>query len=433
MSIGQKLRQAREDRALTLEQAAQATHIRVRYLQALEADDLESLPSKTQARGFLRSYAAYLKLNFDKLLEITDREIPLAEKTYLVDSNEDASLPALDTEIFIEIGQKLRTQREILGLSLEDIEHHIFVRGHYLQALEAGNLAGLPSPVQGRGMLKNYAQFLGMDVDELLVRFADGLQAGLNARRAVQLGSLPVAPLVPVKRISTFRRLFSTDILIGGIMLLILIGFMGWGALQIAELRSDQEPTPTSPSIADILIPLPSPTGSTTAPAPPITTDQVLNSPDINQTPGPENLAQETPESPESETSTPEALIPTFTPTVINDSPLQVYMVVRQRAWVRITVDGEVALQGRVLPGSAYTFSGNERVEVLTGNGAGLLIVFNQLDLGPLGAFGEVVNRIYTLQGVLTPTASSTPFGQPPPTGTLTPAVTPESTSTPTP
>jgi hypothetical protein len=272
-----------------------------------------------------------------------------------------------------------------------------------------------------------------MDVDELLVRFADGLQAGLNARRAVQLGSLPVAPLVPVKRISTFRRLFSTDILIGGIMLLILIGFMGWGALQIAELRSDQEPTPTSPSIADILIPLPSPTGSTTAPAPPITTDQVLNSPDINQTPGPENLAQETPESPESETSTPEALIPTFTPTVINDSPLQVYMVVRQRAWVRITVDGEVALQGRVLPGSAYTFSGNERVEVLTGNGAGLLIVFNQLDLGPLGAFGEVVNRIYTLQGVLTPTASSTPFGQPPPTGTLTPAVTPESTSTPTP
>ena len=38
---------------------------------------------------------------------------------------------------------------------------------------------GLPSPVQGRGMLKNYADFLGLESDTLLLTFADGLQTGL--------------------------------------------------------------------------------------------------------------------------------------------------------------------------------------------------------------------------------------------------------------
>jgi cytoskeletal protein RodZ len=62
-TIGQQLRQAREQRNLTLEQAAQATHIRVHYLEALERGDLSRLPSKAQGRGFLRVYAGYLGLN----------------------------------------------------------------------------------------------------------------------------------------------------------------------------------------------------------------------------------------------------------------------------------------------------------------------------------------------------------------------------------
>ncbi len=88
--------------------------------------------------------------------------------------------------IFTEVGKLLLRQRELLGLSLEDIERHTHLRQHYLQALEAGDLEGLPSPVQARGMLNNYAAFLGMDPETLLLRFADGLQARLQAKRAVQ-------------------------------------------------------------------------------------------------------------------------------------------------------------------------------------------------------------------------------------------------------
>jgi hypothetical protein len=62
IAIGKILQAAREERGLTLDQVAGATHIRLRYLQAMEAGDFEALPSRLQVKGFLRSYASYLGL-----------------------------------------------------------------------------------------------------------------------------------------------------------------------------------------------------------------------------------------------------------------------------------------------------------------------------------------------------------------------------------
>ena len=106
---------------------------------------------------------------------------------------------------------------------------------------------------------------------------------------------------------------------------------------------------------------------------------------------------------------------------------MQVYLVVRQRAWVVVTVDGEVELNGRVIPGSAYLFSGNELVEILTGNGAALQVYFNQQDQGVLGSFGEVVKRAYSPSGEVKPTATATslPTSTALPTPTITPTASP--------
>ena len=67
-SIGAKLRQAREKRQLSLQQAADTTKVRTHYLQALEDDDLSAIPSMAQARGFLRIYAEFLGLQIAELL-----------------------------------------------------------------------------------------------------------------------------------------------------------------------------------------------------------------------------------------------------------------------------------------------------------------------------------------------------------------------------
>jgi transcriptional regulator with XRE-family HTH domain len=67
--IGELLRQARNRRSLTLAEISDATKIRVRYLRALETEDWDVMPAPAYARGFLRTYAAYLGLDADAIVE----------------------------------------------------------------------------------------------------------------------------------------------------------------------------------------------------------------------------------------------------------------------------------------------------------------------------------------------------------------------------
>ncbi len=66
-TIGEKLKRAREEKRLTIAQVAEQTRIRSHYLEALERDDLSSIPSAAQVRGFLRNYSDFLGLKTDAL------------------------------------------------------------------------------------------------------------------------------------------------------------------------------------------------------------------------------------------------------------------------------------------------------------------------------------------------------------------------------
>lgn len=62
-TIGTYLRQQREMRNIPLNEVAKATKINVRFLSALEMDDLQNLPGPTFAKGFVRSYARAVGLD----------------------------------------------------------------------------------------------------------------------------------------------------------------------------------------------------------------------------------------------------------------------------------------------------------------------------------------------------------------------------------
>ena len=62
-SLGQYLREAREEKGWTLEQAAFKTRILYQYLKAVEDDNYEQLPAEVFAKGFVRSYARLLGLD----------------------------------------------------------------------------------------------------------------------------------------------------------------------------------------------------------------------------------------------------------------------------------------------------------------------------------------------------------------------------------
>ena len=75
--IGSSLRAARERRQLELSQVEDATHIRAKYLQALEEEQFGVLPGAAYAKAFLRTYADYLGLDADQFVEeYTERFAP---------------------------------------------------------------------------------------------------------------------------------------------------------------------------------------------------------------------------------------------------------------------------------------------------------------------------------------------------------------------
>ena len=540
-SIGHKLKQAREEQRISLENASESTRIRVPYLQALEAGDMARLPSPVQARGFLRNYAEYLGLDFDRMLdelraesksadeiigptdvssqlatptpeptspplpapttqteaslehspekpkrrgrkkaerapesiEVAPAEVlsqpvfpteaeplseippePNAEKPQpdvndglwqswlnrvspLIQARKKQTskppenslskdevfneqeqdqevgqiLPEVDpalqnlesVQIFREIGEELRERRELLSLHLEEVERNTHVKAHYLDALEKGAMENLPSTVQTRGMLSNYATFLDLDVDELLLRYADALQARYrekNPQKTVRKRGQPIlAGLPPI------RSFVAGDIIFGIGMAILLIGFSIWGINRVVMLQSQHEVQPTSPSISDILLASPDPSSIT-----PTATLLLV-----------ESLGE------------PTATI--VIPTQNLNVNVQVNLVAVERTFMRVIADGEEVFNGRVVPGNAYPFEAEEQIEILVGNGAAIRIVYNARDMGLLGAFGQVINNIYLADEIITPTGqpTPTPTRTVPATSTVPATLTPVPTETATP
>jgi cytoskeletal protein RodZ len=71
--VGSALRKARTKRGLTIEEAARDTRIRADLLAALEDEDFDLLMGDVYVRGSMRSYAQYLGLNPDKVIELYAR------------------------------------------------------------------------------------------------------------------------------------------------------------------------------------------------------------------------------------------------------------------------------------------------------------------------------------------------------------------------
>src|SRR5688572_13165627 len=153
------------------------------------------------------------------------------------------------------LGRMLREAREAKGYVLEDVERATRIRARYLAALEAGEFEVLPSEAQVRGFLRNYAQVLSLDTEQVLTDYKDTLdqKAGLSPQFASNhkpaaaspvsdteqsasppsrlSGSQPVkpSPQVRLRRL----RLLSPDVLVGGTVTLFLFLLLLWGAVQI--------------------------------------------------------------------------------------------------------------------------------------------------------------------------------------------------------
>jgi cytoskeletal protein RodZ len=69
-ALGERFRQARLDRQATLHDAQRETRIHRRFLEALENEDIASLPAPVYTRGFIRTYSEYLGLDPDVMIDL---------------------------------------------------------------------------------------------------------------------------------------------------------------------------------------------------------------------------------------------------------------------------------------------------------------------------------------------------------------------------
>ena len=103
MDIGDKLKEAREAKGLTLEAVEEETKIRRKYIRALEEEQFHVLPGSIYAKAFLKNYAKFLGLNVYEIMEAYNR---LVAET--VNEAPDESTKDPEDEIKVSVPGKRR-------------------------------------------------------------------------------------------------------------------------------------------------------------------------------------------------------------------------------------------------------------------------------------------------------------------------------------
>lgn len=80
MTLGERLKEARETKGLSLDSLQETTKIQKRYLIAIEEGNFKILPGKFYARAFIKEYAIAVGLDANELLEEFKEEIPNTEE-----------------------------------------------------------------------------------------------------------------------------------------------------------------------------------------------------------------------------------------------------------------------------------------------------------------------------------------------------------------
>lgn len=319
------------------------------------------------------------------------------------------------------LGEWLKQHRDELGISLEKAETETRIRAQYLQALEAEDLKALPNHVVARGFLRNYAVYLGLDAQEAAARYT-ALVGPTEPDPAPAAEAVPVAVdlfhPVPLYdgRDRGRRRILAIGLPI--IAIAILAALAWWNYPWLSDTLKGilpAQPTATASS-APVVIP-------TLTPAQATATWTALP---VTQTPGlqPTVALSITPSPTRTRRPTPTPSPPIYTGVFVELNFIEA-------SWIQVTVDGVRQFQGEMEAGSRRAWYGDYRVELRIGNAGGVEVTVNGQKLGPLGAPGEVVDRVFeTAEAALTTTPEITgtlslsptvTLEPPPPTATLTP------------
>lgn len=291
-----------------------------------------------------------------------------------------------------ELGQRLRQAREEKGLSVAEVEEQTKIRQAQIEALEEERYEELPTGIYRKGLLRNYAQYLGLDLKEAMTLYG-GADERIGPTPPVAEGFEPPTGMAISSWL--FIDLFLGLLIIASV---IVVGILAYNRRYIAFPSSAATPTRHASRTSPVLAFTP--------------------------------------------TNTPS---PTSTPTQLPSGRLQVDVQIIARTWLEVTVDREPAFRGLIEAGTNWSWFAQDTITMHVGNAGGVLVTLNGEELGPLGEQDEVVDIEFTWEGLqATPEAlpsGTPPLGTPtvtgpgatPPSLLPTPLITPTTVLTPSP
>lgn len=276
----------------------------------------------------------------------------------------------------LEIGPALEKARRQHGLSLEEVEQATKIRKRYLQGLENDDYGVLPDAVYVQGFVKTYANYLGLDGEQL----AEELRSRRQPRRERHANNVRAGkggfdkPLInPAGLAGAEKRRISVRAVLGllaSVLLIVLVigalYYIGRGSL-VPE-SGGNEPAPRSDRGSQ------NPGGSGNE-KPTAASD---NSPEDP------NDSKQRAAAPETEkAAAPASLEGVEVAVTIEGSP----------AWISVLSDGTVVYEQIAEPGFTDTFEADDNLSISTGNAGAVSLTVNGEDEGTMGEAGEVVSR----------------------------------------
>jgi len=266
------------------------------------------------------------------------------------------------------VGYTLRQERERQNLSISDIEQGTSIRALYIEAIENGEYDKLPGKVYTKGFIKNYAKFLGLDVDSVGKEFAADMhelestpepppeteQAAPVVEKPVEVNPKPAKPeKKPLGHsIQQERSPLPVKLIAAAVVLFAIVAGSAWaflsGGSEGGDIAKVDKPAPQEQTVA----PEPAPA------EPPVPVAQA------NPAPKPDVVAVQA---------------------RFND-----------RCWALVTVDGAVVQEGVIEGGQTISWEGKDNITFRLGNAGAVEFFQDGKSVGVLGGVGDVVDKTFS-------------------------------------
>lgn len=276
-------------------------------------------------------------------------------------------------------GENLRREREMRGVTLEEIRDATKISLRTLQALEADKFDKLPGGIFTRSFVRAYAKYLGLDEESVLAEFQLVAPASAQPTNLVRMSQQRPARPEGGSR-AGLRSLLAALLLLAG----------GFAYYRYAR-RAPKTLAGSAPESFE-----PSPAASTEAPP--------ARPPEVAANPA----SQPAGASPTGNVGTPSAA-PGSAPAAAGSSEapapgagkdLILQVAATEQSWVAVESDGKPAARRLMEPNEIQTFRAATSFDLTTGNAEGIILTLNGKTLAPLGHSGEVKKVHLTLNDV---------------------------------